>query len=490
MKIIVVPSIALGFFLIMLSISSGKELVDQTNIQSSFLDQDQVASFLLSKKPPKTNHQLILTMSAAVEKAMQGSHDIKIAHARISQSNQLLNITEAAFLPYLGFYSQYSRSNAPSSYLFKTIDQRLFKAGTDFNHPGLVDDYETGIHTEVNLYNGGKDRLARKIAQSTISISNIQHSVMKNKLAASVVAGYFNCLAAKDFIEIAHDSVGIAQEQLRVMKIRFDHGDVLKSDILSLQLRVAQAEENVVRAKIRLATAKANLAVVIGLEPDQVLLLVNEQKMPDLGINGYDEAVRVAVNNRPELKALKVQLESAALDIKKAGGEYLPVIKAAGKLYYNDPDMAYNSDRNNWALSLILNWDLFTGNSTKAKKNRAAAAMVELLEANKKIILQIKLEVHQATLQIVEATARQKTAVSQVMMAEESLALVKKQYQGGSSSVTRYLEAEQDFNNAKTSLTSASYDQQKAIAEIARATGILLEKMQARHRNTMEKMGP
>ncbi len=55
--------------------------------------------------------------------------------------------------------------------------------------------------------------------------------------------------------------------------------------------------------------------------------------------------------------------------------------------------------------------------------------------------------------------------------AEESLSLVKKQYEGGSATITRYLEAELDRNRARTRSAAAYYDRDKAIADIARAVG-------------------
>jgi outer membrane protein TolC len=49
--------------------------------------------------------------------------------------------------------------------------------------------------------------------------------------------------------------------------------------------------------------------------------------------------------------------------------------------------------------------------------------------------------------------------------------LVKKQYEGGSATVTRYLEAELDRNQARIRVIVARYDREKARAEVGRAIG-------------------
>ena len=64
-------------------------------------------------------------------------------------------------------------------------------------------------------------------------------------------------------------------------------------------------------------------------------------------------------------------------------------------------------------------------------------------------------------------------AQTSVARADESLSLVKKQYEGGSATITRYLEAELARNQARINSTSAFYDREKALADAARAVGVL-----------------
>jgi outer membrane protein TolC len=64
---------------------------------------------------------------------------------------------------------------------------------------------------------------------------------------------------------------------------------------------------------------------------------------------------------------------------------------------------------------------------------------------------------------------------------------VKKQYEGGSATITRYLESELDRNTAKIRATSAFYDHEKAVADIARAIGILSEPEQIITNASQEK---
>jgi outer membrane protein len=62
-------------------------------------------------------------------------------------------------------------------------------------------------------------------------------------------------------------------------------------------------------------------------------------------------------------------------------------------------------------------------------------------------------------------------ATSSVQTARETYQLVKRQYEGGSVGITRYLEAELAFNRARMRETTAYFDREKARAQIARAIG-------------------
>jgi len=112
--------------------------------------------------------------------------------------------------------------------------------------------------------------------------------------------------------------------------------------------------------------------------------------------------------------------------------------------------MEYDRDRENWMAAIILNWDLFTGFSTRSEKGKASAELEEMLAADRKVLLNIKLDVKTSYLELEAAEARLEVTQSSVEMAEESLQLVKKQFDGGSATVTRYLEAELARNTAQT----------------------------------------
>jgi outer membrane protein len=433
---------------------------------------DDAFSTNVSKTGPYTCVlQKPVSLNDAIQIALANNPDNKIAIARIKQAEAVIEKTNATFFPFLGFYTVYSQGDSPSGYLFNKIDQRLLPANVDFNDPGWYENYETGIKAGINIFNGGRDILNKKIAETDFSISQIDRQSVENSLVASVIQTYYNALAAKEYIKIARDSVSTVKSQLRLMNVRFGAGGALKSDVLSLDVRLAQAKEDVVLSENRLKTTLAAFAGILGVSPEAEIILKEIERREISLPDEYIAGVAYALENRSEVNKIKERIKQARMALDLSRAEYLPRVDLQSKYYVDDPEMSYHDSRDNWTAAVIFNWDVFTGFSTKAEEEKAKARLEEMLAADLKTKLSVKLDVKNAYLKLAEAKARLEVAERSVAMAEESFKLVKKQYEGGTATITRYFEAELALNRAKTRTTAAYYDREKSLADIGRAVG-------------------
>jgi outer membrane protein len=307
-------------------------------------------------------------------------------------------------------------------------------------------------------------------------IANLDQHALENLLIAQIIKTFYDTLAALEFIDIAMESVNTVLEQLRIMRVRFDGGGALKSDVLSLEVRLAQAKEQLLSSENRYNFMLSTLSNLVGLDPsffsEQEEIFEKSFPVTPSIPDSYADAVIDALENRPELARVRQQLIQSRIQLDSARTGYLPRLDLMAKYYVADLDMKYNTDRENWIAALLFNWDFFTGFSTPAAIRQAEAMVKEMLEADRNSILGIRLEVKTAYLKMEEAQARYQVAVSILDSAEESLRLIKNYYQGGSVPVTRFLEAELDLNHARIRAAAAYYDRVKAKSEIARAIGL------------------
>jgi outer membrane protein len=154
------------------------------------------------------------------------------------------------------------------------------------------------------------------------------------------------------------------------MEVRFDGGGALKSDVLSLEVRLAQAKEQLLSSENRYNLTLATLSNLMGLDP----ALFSEQEgvleksfLDSLSIpETYADGIVYALENRPELARVRQQLIKSRIGLDSARAGYFPRLDLMARYYMADPNMKYNTDRENWIAALMFNWDFFTGFSTPA----------------------------------------------------------------------------------------------------------------------------
>ena len=417
----------------------------------------------------------LLTLETAISTALENNPDIRMTRTLIKKAEASVKKTEAVFWPRVTAFSELSAGDAPSAFLFKTIDQRKLPPDIDFNDPGSFTNTEVGIMAGISLYNGGKNRLEKQLAQKKLADRTALALQTENDRIAAVIQMFFTALKAREYTLIARTSVQTVEEQLDMMTVRFRGGSVLKSDILSLKVRLAEAKKNMVESKNTFATTLTALATLLGHTPGHSFSLDPD---PDSTCVvsfpvSIDQAWALALEKRPELHRAKQQIDMARTAVSLAASGYRPRVDLQARWYMDSDDLSYNRSNDNYTASLNFAWNLFDGFATRAQIAEARHELERALEARKKIRMQIYQDVKQAYLQHENAQQRLLVARSSVEMAEASLHIVKKRYNGGAEPVTRYLEAELDRTRAGINKAAAFYDGKTAKIEIARAIGTL-----------------
>ncbi len=410
-----------------------------------------------------------LSLAEALAIANAGNFDLAMAAHRIESAAAAIKQAQSTFYPIVGFSLEYMQGDAPSQYLVKTIDQRKFEPGTDFNHPGWFENWETAAMAELNLYNGNRDRLGVQIAESEKKYRQSARNEIANGIRMAVIQAWYNILASEDYVDISNESLETIAAQLYIMKVRYRAGGALKSDLLSLEVRLALAKEEVVRSKNRLEISKTGLAGAMGLDPDIKLELKEESGVPLMIPATYDEGLAMALSLRPEIGKIREKVFQAEKAMSLAKSGYIPKLDFKTRYWLADPDADFSTDRDNWTAGVVLTWALFSGFSTDAQVKGATAGLNETLAADRKTLLAVKTDVKTAYLRLKDAGERLAVTGKSVESANESFDLVRQQYLGGSADITRYLDSELARNRSRIHTATAYYDKEKSKADVCRA---------------------
>ena len=97
------------------------------------------------------------TLDQAIDTALSNNPELSIMQARIEQADAQLGQALAVFYPQIKTSLSYQNSNNPAQAFALLISQRrLNLGGTDFNHPGFVEDYRPQVTASYSLFRGGR----------------------------------------------------------------------------------------------------------------------------------------------------------------------------------------------------------------------------------------------------------------------------------------------------------------------------------------------
>nr|WP_312578458.1 TolC family protein [Sedimentibacter sp.] len=121
---------------------------------------------------------------------------------------------------------------------------------------------------------------------------------------------YYQVLVSEKTIEVNQGNLSKAEEQLRVINLKFNNGSATKAEVLNGQMAVQSAQTDLDSSKDDLEVAKLNLLNKIDLPFDTDITLTDKELnyVPTVDIN-LDDALEKAKTDRPEILTAQNNLE-------------------------------------------------------------------------------------------------------------------------------------------------------------------------------------
>ncbi|WP_446812242.1 TolC family protein (plasmid) [Methylomonas sp. 2BW1-5-20] len=413
------------------------------------------------------------TLEQAIDTALSNNPELGIMQARIEQANAQLGESLASFYPQIKASLSYQHSDNPAQAFSMIIAQRrLSFAGNDFNHPGGVDNYRPQVTATYSLFRGGQDYYRKQAAELGIETSELEKAATRNQLVNHVTAAYYGELAAMEAHEVSRRSITAVQSELDQSRIRFDAGTVLKSDVLSLEVQLAEAKDAEIQTANAIELAQSMLKTLLGLSTNEAFAINSTQQaaLPEAPAV-FDELLNQALSSHPELKAAEKRVAIAEQQLKVAQAAHLPRADAFVSYGSDSKDLAFSSNRDNVSAGVMLEVDVFSGFATQERIKKAEHELTATQETVRQTRLRIENQLKSAQLKLQEALSSAEVSRVAVQSAEEALRLVNEQRQAGVVTVTRYIEAEVARDKAHARQINARFDALRAEAELKQATG-------------------
>ncbi|MFZ2727779.1 MAG: TolC family protein [Methylococcaceae bacterium] len=414
-----------------------------------------------------------LSLADMLDYALANNPELAMMQTRIEQAQTQLTTTLSSYYPNIKLGVSYQYSDNPAEAFAMIIAQRRLNFnGMDFNHPSGVNNFRPQISASYSLFRGGQDYHSNEAAKLGIEATQLEKSAVRNQLINSITTTYYAQLAAQAEQEVTLRAIEAVQSELNQSELKYQAGTVLKSDVLSLQVQLAQAKEEQLQAANSIELAKSLLKTLLGLSANDSLIIKDSlnQALPKNNVS-FTELLNQAITQHPQLKAAEQKVAIARQQLAAAKGAYLPRADAMLAYGSNSQDFEFNSNKDNVSVGVQVEVDVFNGFATQAKVKKAEQEVLATQQALTQTRLSIENEVKTAQLKLQDALNRAEVASVGVQAAEEALRLVSEQRKAGVVTVTRYLEAEVARDKAHNREINARFDALRAQADVKQAIG-------------------
>lgn len=380
---------------------------------------------------------MLMTIEQLFELADKNSKDIQLHSLMINEADQAVKVAKNKLLP--------------------TID-----AKAEFSYIGdgvMTDrDFSNGIHADMPHFGNSFVLKASQVVYSGGAISgNIERSKLEAVKARHeydisrqnlrfLLLGYYLDLFQLNNQKIVYER-NVEQTQILVkdMRVAYDQGTALKSDITRYELQLQNLQLGLTATKNKINVINYKLATTLGLDSDVVILpdttalfnMTVERKMED---DWMEES-----KFTPQMELANTEIEICKNNERLVKAEKLPKVSISVTNDFNGPILVevqpLDNNFNYWFAGVSLSYSFDALFKTGKKMKQAKLATLQSQTRRELAEEHISNDIHEAFVNLNEAYVRLETQQKSVQLAHENYGIVRQRYINGLALITDMLDA-------------------------------------------------
>lgn len=405
-----------------------------------------------------------LTLGAAVELALGRSPDLAISEQGVEAARHRVTSTQRKRLPGVSVEASILRwdqalelSVAPGQSL--TVREQVTTASSATAvlplSAQLVLNHAIGVD------------------KRGLEASEEDHAARRLEVASQVASAYLGVLLARATNQIAQQRTQLVQAQLERARTLKEGGVLGQVDVMRLEAALAAARRQAITSAADAESAEDALLLAIGLPEGMKIELVDElPAQVSTAPMSPDEAVRQAVQRRPELRAARARAAQARSGARVVASDLFPSLVALGTVQHNTGNGPFLPE-DAWFVGLQLNWNLWDWGSTWHGYKAASHQADQAAMAAGRMADALRVEVRRSARQARAAYDALDVARAGLAAAEEAFRIQEARFQEGATTTTELLQAETEVVEARVGYANARHAYFLQLAALARATGQL-----------------
>lgn len=334
------------------------------------------------------------------------------------------------------------------------------------------DRYSVGISREFLTFGKGKYR--RSVAGKELEAARARVENAERLLKLEVKERLYALLLAREKAALARRAARLDQELVRVAEERFAAGDIAEVEVELARVEAARARERVLAAERETAPHLAALAQLMGLPPAEVPGVKEELSTRKVTADPAPLTER-ALRERPDLRALSLDLEGSGAAVQLARAEGLPNV-TAGLSYTHERSVTelgdLEEDSSDNLLGVRLSVPIPVPGRREALLRQAGARRGSAQQRLATLKSAVSREVQSACVRLESAGASVNLYGKEILpRLEQNLKTIQEAYRLGETGLLNVLEEQRKFQEVHSGYLQALYDLNHALATLEAAVG-------------------
>ena len=408
----------------------------------------------------QAQHTIRLTLAEAQRLAIQNNPQFSAAKYTAAAANQVPNQYRAAMQP-----------NLSGNLTAVGADNGSRIAAGGLTNPVVYDRIGSGLTISQLITDFGRTSNLVGMAKMQAAAQDQFTEATRADILLATSNAYFAVLSAQAVLQVVDETVKTRQTVVDQVTALAESKLRSTLDVSFANVNLSGAKLLQVQAQNELQAAEARLATAMGLPGGAVFVLADEP-MPPVLAGRVQDLIDSAIQNRPELKDLRL-LQSAAERLAKAEHAlYFPTVGVLGTAGFAPAAEAQVPGRYG-AIGMNISIPIFNGGLFKARQTeaelKAKAAGATVNDQQNSIIRDLRIAYLNA------ATAYDRMALTQELLQQAQLAmdLSQSRYDLGLAAIVELSQAQLNLTSAQIANTTARYDYQAQRINVDFQTGVL-----------------
>ena len=400
-----------------------------------------------------------LSMKDAVQLALRQNPQRLIARLIVSERNQDKNIAQSAILPQV---------NVVAGESVNSYNSQSIAGGPKPVRVGPFQAVDAGGEFSLNLFNMSLTR-RYQASREDVHTAIFLETTEREQITSLIVAEYLGILRAAANRDAAASRVELAQrlydQALQLQK----SGVGTDIDTLRAQVELQNEKQRLIDATTARNTAVYALGQTLALPSGQDAEPTDAMEfyqVPDFTLEGQ---LKLAIQNRPEIKTLQSAEHAASLRAKAAGDQRLPSLQFSS--VYDYQARTLDNGLGAYAYSFSLKFPLWTSGRIRAEQQRARLQEEQIDQSRRDlenaVIQQVKTALDQLN------AARQSVEVAELglTLARQEVERARRRFEAGVTTNIEVITSQSDLARADDNHIEALYRFNQARADLARSVG-------------------